>query len=105
MNSGDVLGGKNSLVITTHSPYVIEALNNSIYAKRLIDSGKSINNLLQTNELVSYDDVSAYKLSDGVIENIKDDQLKQIDAGYLDSCSECIRNLYGKLEDIEFSNA
>jgi len=104
MNSGNVLGGKNSLVITTHSPYVIEALNNSMYAKRLIASGKSINNLLETNELVSYDDVAAYKLKDGVIESIKDETLKQIDAGYLDSCSERIRNLYGKLEDIDFSN-
>ena len=104
MNSGDVLGGKNSLVITTHSPYIIEALNNSIYAKRLVDSGKSISNLLEKNELVSYDDVAAYKLSDGVIESIKEDEIKQIDAGYLDSCSERIRNLYGRLEDIEFSN-
>lgn len=104
MNSGDVLGGKNSLIMTTHSPYVIEALNNSMYAKRLIDSGKDVADLLDTNELVSYDDVSAYKLSDGIIENIKDDELKQIDAGYLDSCSERIRNIYSKLEDIEFSN-
>lgn len=104
MNSGSVLGGRNSLVISTHSPYVIEALNNSIYAKRLVDSGKSIDGLLETNELVSYDDVAAYKLSDGIIETIKDDEIKQIDASYLDSCSERIRTLYSKLEDIEFSD-
>ena len=104
MNSGSVLGGRNSLVISTHSPYVIEALNNSMYAKRLVDSGKTINGLLEDNELVSYDDVAAYKLSDGIIENIKDDEIKQINASYLDSCSERIRTLYSKLEGIEFSN-
>ncbi len=104
MNSGAVLGGRNSLVISTHSPYVIEALNNSIYAKKLVDNGKSIDGLLEPNELVAYDDVSAYKLSDGIIENIKDDELKQINAGYLDSCSERIRTMYSKLEDIEFPN-
>lgn len=104
MNSGPVLGGQNSLIISTHSPYVLEALNNSIYAKRLVDEGMSINGLLEPNELVSYDNVSAYRLSDGIIESIKDDELKQINAGYLDSCSERIRTMYSKLEDIEFSN-
>ncbi len=104
MNSGSVLGGRNSLVISTHSPYVIEALNNSIYAKRLVDEGKSVTGLFESNELVSYDDVSAYKLANGVIESIKDDESKQIDSGYLDSCSERIRSMYSKLEDIEFSN-
>ena len=104
MNSGDVLGGKNSLIITTHSPYVVEALNNSIYAKRLLDKGKNVSMLLQKNKLVSYEDVSAYKLHEGVIESIKDDEIKQIDIDYLDSCSESIRELYSKLEDIEYSN-
>lgn len=104
MNSGSVLGGRNSLVISTHSPYVIEALNNSIYAKRLADSGKNVDDLLVSNELVSYDDVAAYKLSDGIIESIKDDEIKQINAEYLDSCSKRIRTMYSKLEDIEFSD-
>lgn len=104
MNSGSVLGGENSLIFTTHSPYIVEALNNSIYAKRLLENGKDLNGLLESNELVSYDDVTAYKLTEGMIESIKDDETKQIDSGYLDSCSERIRTLYSKLEDLEFSD-
>lgn len=92
----------NSLIITTHSPYIVEALNNSIYAKRLKESGKNIKDLLQDSELVAYDDVLAFKVYDGKIESIKDDSLKQIDVTYLDSCSERIRTLYGALEDIEY---
>lgn len=92
----------NSLLITTHSPYIIEALNNSIYAERLHSAGKDIHGILRDEELVSYDDVSAYKFSDGKIESIKNDDIRQIDAEYLDSCSERIRTVYGKLEDIEF---
>ncbi|MBQ7158833.1 MAG: hypothetical protein IJS09_05350 [Treponema sp.] len=93
---------KNSLLITTHSPYIIEALNNSIYAQRLRSLGKDIHNLLRDEELVAYDAVAAYKFADGKIESIKNDALQQIDAEYLDSCSERIRDTYSKLEDIEF---
>lgn len=92
----------NSLVITTHSPYVLETINNIIYADIIQNKGKSIEHLVPGNCHISFDNVSAYQIEDGKIHSIMDNEIKQIDSGVIDGCSKIINEVYSKLTDIDF---
>lgn len=93
----------NNLLITTHSPYILETLNNVIYAERLKSIGKDVDFVISSDYHVSYNDVSAYMVKDGTIQNINLDDIKQIDPGEVDSCSDIINSDYEKLEEIEYA--
>lgn len=93
----------NNLLITTHSPYILETLNNVIYAERLKSIGKDVDFVISSDYYVSYNDVSAYMVKDGTIQNIKLDDIKQIDPSEVDSCSDIINSDYEKLEEIEYA--
>ena len=92
----------NRLLITTHSPYILETINNIIYADRLKDIGKNVDSVISPEYHVSYNDVSAYMVKDGTVQNIKVDDIKQIDPSEVDSCSDIINNDYTRLEEIEY---
>ncbi len=92
----------NSLVITTHSPYILETINNSIYADKIRKSGKDSQELISEEFQISYENVSTYKIENGEIHSIMDDKIKQIDSGAIDKCSKTINEVYSKLTDIDF---
>lgn len=92
----------NRLLITTHSPYILETINNIIYADRLKDIGKNVDSVISPEYHVSYNDVSAYMVKEGTVQNIKVDDIKQIDPSEVDSCSDIINNDYTRLEEIEY---
>ena len=92
----------NTLVITTHSPYVLETVNNCIYAKQVSLKGIDVANILPVESQIAYDDVAAYKISDGKIFSIKEDDIKQINPQEIDRCSEIISDIYTKLSDAEY---
>lgn len=94
----------NKIIITTHSPYVLETINNSIYAGLLSEKGVKVDDLVAIDEQISYDKVSAYKIVDGVTKSIKLDELKQLDSAEIDSCSIDINKVYTELSDREFAN-
>ena len=68
-----------SVLFTTHSPYMLSALNNC-----LIRSKANMDPSLQV------DQVRAYSLSDGYSKNLLDEETKLISADYIDSVSEDI---------------
>lgn len=92
----------NSLVITTHSPYILETINNIIYADSITSNGKSIEHLIPSDCHISFDNVSAYQIENGKIHSIMDNEIKQIDSGAIDRCSKTINEVYSKLTDIDF---
>lgn len=94
----------NSLVITTHSPYILETINNCIYANSIKESGKDIQNLIPIDSLISFENVNAYKIENGKIHSIMDTEIKQIDSGAIDACSTIINDTYTKLTDIDFGD-
>ena len=94
----------NKIIITTHSPYVLETINNSIYAKTLSEKNVKTTDLIAVDEQISYDQVSAYKIVSGYTESIKVEDLKQIDPAEIDSCSIDINKIYMKLSDREFAD-
>ncbi len=94
-------GMDNTLVITTHSPYVMTAVNNLILAGNVI--GKGIveeNKVKETASITSYvnfEDVNAFALQDGSVVSIKDNESKLISAQILDSASEDINTDFDNL--------
>lgn len=95
---------ENNLIITTHSPYILETINNCIYAAALSEKNIESNDILPSKQQISYSNVSAYKIHDGIAESIKIDELKQIDPAEIDSCSVSINEVYSKLSDREYEN-
>lgn len=95
---------RNKLIITTHSPYILETINNSIYAATLQKEGFMADSLVEKQKQIDYDKVSAYVVKNGEIHSIKADDIKQIDPKEIDGCSEEINEIYSKLSDMEFSN-
>ena len=94
----------NTLIITTHSPYILETINNSIYADTLTKNNKDTRKYISLEQQISYDNVSAYSIQNGEIHSIKDSQLKQINPSSIDFCSQKISDIYSKLSDIEYGD-
>ena len=94
----------NKLVLTTHSPYVLETINNSIYAESLQRQGKNAEILVPKKHQISYDSVFAYVVKNGEIKSINDSEINQINPNEIDVCSQEINNIYESLTELEFPN-
>ena len=96
-----VYNSQRRVFITTHSPYILSALNNLIMACDKIAEGKlSHQTLVQINgpcEPIAYDDVSAYTLVDGKSVSIKDDQYRMVGGDILDSISDHFEAVVNRL--------
>lgn len=90
----------NRLIISTHSPYILSSLNNSILAGEVFEkTGKSIDAYGKENR-VAFADVSAYQLDNGRIYDIKDYETNLINAEAIDSCSDIINSDFDQLLDL-----
>ncbi len=89
----------DNLFITTHSPYILSAINNSILANDMVEKGKiSVEDYVKMSDgayPISLDDVSAYSMSGGKITNIKDEEYRMIGGEILDEVS----NHFGEVMD------
>lgn len=90
---------ETSFFITTHSPYILTALNNSIYAQKLINDGKLTQeqfvNLSNGSYPIDFNDISAFSLEHGKIQDIKDSEYHLIGGEIIDQVS----NEFGKVFD------
>ena len=90
----------NKLLITTHSPYMLTALNNSILAEEVFEkTGKEID-LYKKDHRISFEDVAAYKCEDGNVFSIIDEETRLINADAIDSCSTEINSDFDELLDL-----
>lgn len=89
----------DSIVITTHSPYVMTSINNLIQAASSIEDGADMNTVLKITggSFVNYHDVNAWSINNGTIKVINDDDYKMISAEAIDSASNTISNDFDKL--------
>jgi len=97
MNSGV----NHSLLIATHSPYVMSAFNNLIQAGNVIeeypDKKEAVEQIVGYNLPLKYNDVSAFAIADGTVHSIKDDELQLISPSELDTASDDIAMVFNKL--------
>ncbi len=93
------LGDDCHVFITTHSPYILSAVNNAILANDVVEKGKiSVEDYVKMSDgayPISLDDVSAYSMSGGKITNIKDEEYRMIGGEILDEVS----NHFGEVMD------
>jgi len=95
---------ENQIIITTHSPYIITAINNLLFAKRVVDANNEVENEVENIIPSAYhlesSWLSAYSLSKNntYCENILNDKTGLIKQTYLDSVSDLLgsdfTNLY-----------
>ena len=97
----------SSMIITTHSPYILSVLDTLILAKNTynehLDLKVEINSIITESKWINYDDISVYEVrNDGTVHSIKNEEFKSIDANAIDSVSDIISNEFDKLTDLRY---
>jgi len=89
--------------ITTHSPYILTAANNLMYAHTVGKvSEQRANEVIPKDIWLPPEDVSGYFLKNGELEDLYSSELKMFKAELIDKTSENVEELYGRLSDIEY---
>lgn len=97
----------SSYTITTHSPYILTAFNNLIQAGNVLSKVKNSSRLSQLSSIVSleqvvrFEDVTAYYVDKGVVKEIMDHSTNLIDASAIDNVSEHFAQKFERLIDME----
>lgn len=96
-------GFDNSLFIATHSPYILSAFNNLIQASNSSNDTNiaEIQNIMQMKQFVKFEDISVIEVADGTVKDIKNYEMRIIDANAIDSVSDLINEQFSKLLQYE----
>lgn len=101
----------HSFFITTHSPYILTAINNLVvgrdaYNKAAGDDEKlnKLESVLPADELIYLEDVSAYTLNKSRLETIIDTENRLIGANLLDAVSDEFDSAFGVATDILYGD-
>ena len=98
--------GDNRLIITTHSPYILTALDNLIVAdtikKERPEVTYEVDKLVPPQYNISYDDVRAYYVANGTVKSIMNEEYSMIDANALDEISNEIGHTFDQLLNLRF---
>ena len=96
--------GGNNVIITTHSPYILGAINNLIYANNV---GKThpveVEKLVDKNLWLDYDRVMAYFVDTGKVRPIMDEEMRMINNSEIDSASRIINEEFDSLFNLAYS--
>lgn len=97
----------NQVLITTHSPYILTATNNLVYAGKVGLTNKKIENIIRSDMWIKPSALSAYIIGeskDMYVKSIMDDELEEIAAEELDQISNKIQNVYSKIFEMEITD-
>lgn len=89
----------NSVIITTHSPYVLTSVNTLYCAGKLVldvpDMTKQVYDIVGNKRAINPNLFTAYKISqNGSIQNLIDNELKEISTELIDEISDKINDKY-----------
>ena len=99
-------GYKSSVFLTTHSPYVLTALNVMMLVSAAYElSSDKVNGLGLEDYVLPKGAYSAYCIKDGRFESIVDEEYGFIKGDFLDSVSELVDNYTFELNSIIYGNA
>jgi len=90
---------KNNFVITTHSPYILTAINNLILASEVSKekSPEQVGKIIDLDCAIRYEDVKAYTIRQGIVESIMDEENRLIGPTVIDSVSDEFDNVFDAL--------
>lgn len=93
---------RDSIVITTHSPYVLATLNNLIYAHNVgQNNSKEVEEIIPSQSWVDYYSVKAYYIHQGTLISMNDDELRLLKPEMIDGISSDLNNEFDKLMELE----
>lgn len=99
-------GYKSSVFLTTHSPYVLTALNVMMLVSAAYElSPDKVNDLGLEDYVLPKGAYSAYCIKDGRFESIIDEEYGFVKGDFLDSVSELVDNYTFELNSIIYGNA
>lgn len=99
-------GYKSTVFLTTHSPYVLTALNVMMLVSAAYElSPDKVNDLGLEDYVLPKGAYSAYYIKDGRFESIIDEEYGFIKGDFLDSVSELVDNYTFELNSIIYGNA
>lgn len=95
-----------SLVLTTHSPYIMTKIN--VYLKagqiaRRKKKNQELNDIVDRSCWIRSDQITAWSIESGNVSSIIDHEEGLIDGGYLDSVSDVMAEQFEKLLQLEAS--
>jgi hypothetical protein len=80
--------------MTTHSPYVLSAINNLIFAYKVAhevpEKAEEVAKIIPREQWLNPEDVAAYYVGDGTVTSIMEDEVGLIGENELDAISEDI---------------
>jgi predicted ATP-dependent endonuclease of OLD family len=99
---------EHKLIITTHSPYILSALDSLILAKNTYNEHpelkEEICKIISEDKWIDFEDISVYEVrNDGKVYSIKNDEFKSIDSNAIDSVSDIISTEFDKLTDLRYA--
>ncbi|MCE7922506.1 MAG: hypothetical protein DYG98_05595 [Haliscomenobacteraceae bacterium CHB4] len=101
--------GDNRLIITTHSPYILTALNNCIQARNTLrehpEHADEVAKLVRPESQIDFEDVMTYFVAGGTARPIMNNENRLIDANTLDDVSDELGDIFDRLLDLEMQTA
>ena len=95
----------NQVLLTTHSPYILSAFNNLLYAdqvaKKNVEAKQKVTDIIDPNCWIDVDRAAAYFVDGITVGSIIDPELRLIQAEKIDSASQLINNMFNALFDLD----
>lgn len=91
----------NRILITTHSPYILGAINNLLLAGQIGTHNEAVRSVVNPKIWMDVNRIGAYFISNGVLENIIDPELLLIQNEAIDSASTIINREFDALYEMQ----
>lgn len=99
-------GKDHHLILTTHSPYVLSAINNLLYAHKVAEmrDKSKVCEVIDSSSWLDYKQTMAYYVSNGTVNDIMDAPTGLIRTETIDEISDTLNNEFEQLLNIEFQS-
>lgn len=92
------------VMLPTHSPYILSAANNLLFAakvgKQSKEIGKEVDKIIGESSWINKEEFSAYYIENGTAKSIVDEQIGLIDENELDSISDSLKDEFDALMEL-----
>lgn len=100
--------GRSSLIITTHSPYILSTFDNCIQAGNAVKTRpelkEKVEAILPSKYHLDYDDVAVYYVAGGTVKLIMNEEYKGIDTNAIDDVSENLGSVFDELLALQYQD-